>query len=221
MSQDDTKTKILVAAGPVFADKGYQAATVREICQLADVNLASVNYYFGDKQQLYDEAVRTAHQLCIAQVPMPDWPANASAEIKLAGFIRTMYTRMVGSQSAPWQTRLMMREVLDPTETCRQMVDDYFRPHFAMLLDILRELLGDDLPLHRLQQIGFSVVGQCLYYRVAGDVVTMMVGDAQRKEHFTIGQVAEHITQLTLSALCPGRSLAADVASAQPTTDLP
>ena len=221
MAQDDTKVRVLDAAGPVFADKGYQAATVREICQAADVNLASVNYYFGDKQQLYDEAVRQAHQLCIEQVPMPDWPADAPAEAKLAGFIRTMLTRMVGSQSAPWQTRLMMREVLDPTETCRQMVDDYFRPHFAMLLTILDELIEGDLPLHRRQQIGFSIVGQCLYYRVAGEVVTMMVGDAQQEEHFTIERIAEHITQLTLSALCPGRSLSVGRGPAQPTSDLP
>ncbi|MBL9122992.1 MAG: TetR family transcriptional regulator, partial [Planctomycetaceae bacterium] len=35
MASDDARNRILKAAGPVFADKGFQGATVREICQAA------------------------------------------------------------------------------------------------------------------------------------------------------------------------------------------
>ena len=45
---DDTATRVLNAAGPIFAEKGFKDATVREICSAAGVNLASVNYYFRD-----------------------------------------------------------------------------------------------------------------------------------------------------------------------------
>src|ERR1700683_3182024 len=55
---DGTRTKLLDAAGHVFADFGYQAATVREICARAGVNIALVNYYFGDKLELYTEVLR-------------------------------------------------------------------------------------------------------------------------------------------------------------------
>ena len=57
-----TRSRILNAAGPVFADKGFRDATVRDICQAASVNLASVNYHFGDKQRLYIESVKEAHR---------------------------------------------------------------------------------------------------------------------------------------------------------------
>jgi AcrR family transcriptional regulator len=46
---DDTATRVLNAAGLIFAEKGFKDATVREICSAAGVNLASVNYYFRDK----------------------------------------------------------------------------------------------------------------------------------------------------------------------------
>ena len=52
MSNDTTRERILQAAGEAFAAAGYRTTTVRDICQKADVNLASVNYHFGDKQRL-------------------------------------------------------------------------------------------------------------------------------------------------------------------------
>jgi len=62
MSEDDARTRILNVAGPIFAEKGFQATTIREICGQANVNVAAVNYHFGDKERLYTEAVKRAHQ---------------------------------------------------------------------------------------------------------------------------------------------------------------
>ncbi len=55
---DDTRANLLDAAGRVFAERGYQSATIREICRKAGANVASVNYTFGDKMGLYTEVLR-------------------------------------------------------------------------------------------------------------------------------------------------------------------
>src|ERR1700733_7975250 len=55
---DNTRARLLDAAGQVFAETGYQAATVRQICAQAGVNIALVNYHFGDKLELYTEVLR-------------------------------------------------------------------------------------------------------------------------------------------------------------------
>ncbi|GHF97702.1 TetR/AcrR family transcriptional regulator [Thalassotalea marina] len=47
-----TKTKILDAAETLFADKGFNGTSLREITSLADVNLAAVNYHYGSKKEL-------------------------------------------------------------------------------------------------------------------------------------------------------------------------
>lgn len=47
-----TKSKILDAAENLFADKGFNGTSLREITSLADVNLAAVNYHFGSKKEL-------------------------------------------------------------------------------------------------------------------------------------------------------------------------
>ena len=52
------KDRLLDKAEVLFAEKGYNAVTVREIIAAADCNLASINYYFGNKKNLYLEVFR-------------------------------------------------------------------------------------------------------------------------------------------------------------------
>jgi AcrR family transcriptional regulator len=56
MSRDqdggDTAQRLLAAATEVFAEVGYGAATLREICRRGRANIAGVNYHFRDKEQL-------------------------------------------------------------------------------------------------------------------------------------------------------------------------
>ena len=47
-----TKNKILDAAEQLFADKGFNGTSLREITGAAGVNLAAVNYHFGSKKEL-------------------------------------------------------------------------------------------------------------------------------------------------------------------------
>ena len=48
-SLDVKKEKLIEAAGQVFAEFGFQGATMREICLRAGANMATLNYYFGGK----------------------------------------------------------------------------------------------------------------------------------------------------------------------------
>ena len=52
MSKTDTKTRILDTAERLFAQKGFDAVSLRNIIASAKVNLAAVHYHFGSKQAL-------------------------------------------------------------------------------------------------------------------------------------------------------------------------
>ncbi len=197
---DSTKARILEAAGSVFAAKGFEAATIREICQSAGANLAAVNYHFGDKQRLYVEAVKHAHCSRAQEIPLPVWDAATPAALKLRGFVAVLLERMLGSDQAPWHAQLMLREIARPNLACEELVRDYIRPHFEVLKGILAELLPAGISDERLALTAFSVVGQCLFYRVARPVVSMLMGE-DRSERLTVGLLADHISGMILAAL--------------------
>src|ERR1700723_2840998 len=108
--QDDTRTKLLDAAGQVFAESGFQAATVREICARAGVNIALVNYHFGDKLELYTEVLRRS---------MGARTGSIRAELETAGppeevirrTIHAMVQHIFGCERPAWHFRLMVHEL--------------------------------------------------------------------------------------------------------------
>jgi AcrR family transcriptional regulator len=206
---EDARDRLLRAAGQAFAEHGFEGATVRDICLAANANVAAVNYYFGDKRRLYIESVKHAHRSRVEQVPLPEWPAGTPAAARLHDFIDTMLERMLGFGQPPWQVRLMLREVLQPTDACRELVEDYIRPHFEVLLGILDDIAEGRLPRSELRRVGMSIVGQCFLYRAAGDVVGMLVPADELASLHTPKRLAEHVTRFSLAALgaAPGLTL--------------
>jgi AcrR family transcriptional regulator len=198
----EVRGEILMAAGPIFAEVGFARATVREICGAAGVNVAAVNYYFGDKQRLYVETVKHAYQLRSTQVPMPAWSGDESPEEMLRGFLAALARRMLGEDQG-WTQQLLLREVLNPTSACKTLVEDFFRPQMDFVMDVLAKLLPSDVSMVRRRKVAFSVFGQCLFYRVAGEAVKLLVSDEERQSHFGIEDIASHIADLILSSIQP------------------
>jgi AcrR family transcriptional regulator len=203
----EPRERILSAAGQEFAERGYEAATVRDICLAAGVNLAAVNYYFGDKQRLYIESVKHAHEQRAGQVPLPEWSAGTPPQRKLRDFVGNLLERMLGFGQPPWEVRLMMREVLHPTDACRELVEDYVRPRFTLLVSILDELVDGRLSQTELRRVALSIIGQCFVYRAAGDVVAMLVPREELKSHHSLTPLADHVTGYALAALGETRPL--------------
>jgi AcrR family transcriptional regulator len=197
---DTARERIVESAGEMFAERGYDSTTVRDICQRAGVNIAAVNYYFGDKHRLYVEAVLRAHRWRMSRATLPKWSANTPPRQKLADFITTFIRRVRSEPDDVWRTRLVMREMLQPTGACAELVQESIRPQFELLLGILQELMPPRTSPQQLHLTAFSIVGQCLFYHVADPVIRNLI-DADEYESYEVDRLAEHIAAFSQQAL--------------------
>ncbi len=212
----ETRGRLLEAAGQVFADKGFQSGTVKEICDQAEANIAAVNYYFGGKERLYIEAVKHAHRCKASEIPLPDWPAGTPPARKLRDFIRVVLGRMIADDSPAWHAKLIMRELVEPTTACAEMARHNIKPMCDRLMAILEELLPAT-PTRQRFLIGFSIVGQCFHYRVNKPVIAVLVGEEEFR-NYTVDLLAQHIADFTLAALGYGPPVTEKAASEGITT---
>lgn len=196
---DDPRQRLLNAAGEEFAVRGFEGATVREICQRAQTNIAAINYYFRDKERLYIEVVKACCHCQSAAFPLPEWPAGTAPAEKLGQFIQILVRRMLAPEIPPWHRTVFLREMAQPTAACAELVRDHIRPSAAMLGQILEELLPDT-PERRRKMIGFSIIGQCLFHRVAQPILSLLVGEEEYRS-YDAQSLADHITEFSLAAL--------------------
>ncbi|HTW87438.1 MAG TPA: TetR/AcrR family transcriptional regulator, partial [Candidatus Binataceae bacterium] len=160
---DDTSQRLLQAAGEVFAEYGFRAATVREICERAGANVAAVNYHFRDKETLYGEVIRYASRRVAETYPFDPEPKGANPELRLRTLVRNYLMRFFDRNLA-WYGKLICRELSEPTNFFEQIVESDVRHYAEQLIEIVREFVGNDISDEQIRMCSNSVAGQCLLY---------------------------------------------------------
>jgi TetR/AcrR family transcriptional regulator, regulator of cefoperazone and chloramphenicol sensitivity len=205
VAQDLTKARLLESAGEEFAQKGFELARVRSICDRAGANLAAINYHFGDKEQLYVEVLREAHR-CGLDPLNERFDEAASPAERLRIFIHRFLDHVLAmNRPEDWQQRLMLREMLSPTGFSEVLIREVIRPRFEFMKGLMCEVCpeADD---RRLNALVFSVIGQCLHYKMARRVTERLVGEEAYRA-LDLDYLTDHITAFCLAALGIGPTL--------------
>jgi AcrR family transcriptional regulator len=205
LTPDLTREKLLEVAGPIFADRGYQAATIRDICVEAGANVAAVNYHFRDKLGLYTEvlqqSVRAVQVMAVQNVP----DQNAPPEDILRTLIRARLRSITGQDLPGWHSRLLARELVHPTPAFRQLVKNVARPNYRRLLELIGEMIGLAPNDERTRLCAISVVGQLLAYVLPGPLLTEIWPEL-RMTPDQVERIADHVADFSLSYLQDFRS---------------
>jgi len=200
-AQAATRQLLLDAAGEVFAERGFSAASVREICHRAGANVAAVNYHFGDKEALYSEVLQYALRCAREQYP-PNLGLRpgAGVEERLKAFVHSFLRRIFDGSRSSWHGRLMSHEMLEPTRALDGTVENEIRPLFEELQEIIRGLLGAKAKPEMVRRCAFSIVSECVFFHHCRPVVVRMFPNMNFDEG-KIAELAGHIAQFSLAAL--------------------
>ena len=129
MTESSTKDRLLDAAEVLFARKGYEAVSIREIAGDADVNIAAVNYHFQGKANLYREVLRRRLApkrekllAALAEVEAAD-VSQPRLEMLIRAFVGTHLRDALANPYGIHGLHLMSREMSEPRHGARVLIE--------------------------------------------------------------------------------------------------
>ena len=200
-SSRETRQRLLDAAGEVFAERGFRAATTREICAAAGANIAAINYHFGDKEHLYEEVLRHAHSYAAEHYPLADEADRTPAPSqRLQNFVSWYLTRVLGEGRPAWQGKLLVRAMQEPTPSFDALAQSEFRPLNEALESLCRKIMGAEATAGEARLAARSVMGQCFLYSYIKPVFALLYPE-ERYGPEDIRRLARLITEFSLGGM--------------------
>jgi TetR/AcrR family transcriptional regulator, regulator of cefoperazone and chloramphenicol sensitivity len=135
------KRKILQAAVEIFAERGYDRTTIREIVARAGAGLGAVNYHFRDKQGLYRETLLYASGLAHEQTraAVEGYPPAEALERWIAAVLH--FTLATGPDR--WAIRIFLYDVSDEGGRIRREIEGVIAQRSVGLIrPIVAQLIG-------------------------------------------------------------------------------
>ena len=196
-----TEQRLLEAAGEIFAEFGYRAATVRQICEKAGANVAAVNYHYGDKEQLYQAVLRSVPDAHAIKYPSRSGLSpEATAAEQLRAYVQALLHRVFDAGRPGWHSKIISREMVEPTRALDSLLEEVARPLHRELASIVRLLLGATANDEDVRFCALSIMGQCVYYHHARTVLARLYPE-QKYGAEEVARLVDHISAFSLAAL--------------------
>ncbi len=197
----DTRQRLLEAAAEVFSEQGYQASSVRQVCQRARANVAAVHYHFGGKEELYLELLRELGRRAFERYPAThELGPEPAAEERLFAFVQAFLLRVLSPDGFGRHGRILSREMVEPSPAFAQVIEEFIRPHFEYLCGVVAEILGCGAREPRVVLAARSIVAQCVFYHHARALLERLA-PGEPRDPAALRRLAEHVTRFSLEGL--------------------
>ncbi len=196
-----TKERLLKAAYRVFGRKGYRDATVSDICEEANVNIAAVNYHFGDKKTLYQKVLGDSFEKANKIYPFDgNLPEDADSRDKLrayiSGFMHRIFDEELFLTGDIWA-----KEMANPTGHFEEVIDDKIEPHLKYLSQIIEEIAENKLKKQDVYLCLMSIIHQCMAFKFKKHFKPPHSGFLNLSIENNLEAVIEHIFRFTLGGI--------------------
>jgi AcrR family transcriptional regulator len=201
---EQTRERLLDAAEALFARQGYAATSVREVTALAGSNIASVNYHFGGKHNLYVEMFRrrvvAMRELRVRSVQEAMAGSEAVLEDVLRAFAGAFLAPLVGAESGRVAVELIAREMLDPQLPRELLMDEVFGPVQQALAEALVASTRG-LTAQRARLCVFSVIAQLIHVAHRTSKREMDETAEQMGTPWPLAELVEHIVSYSAAGV--------------------
>jgi AcrR family transcriptional regulator len=194
----DTQRRLLEAAGEVFAERGFHSATMKEITDRAGASLASINYHFSDKAELYAAVMRTLTVEAEMALP-PERSPGDTAPQQFKRLVHALVEHCLRRDKPRWQHVLIGREMAQPTGALEPFIRKVIRPINDRLAEIVAAMTSRKTQDQVVGLIVASIIGQCVYH--AHHTQNMAELHPQLGPSVDVGQIAEHIATFSLAGI--------------------
>lgn len=196
--------RLLDAAEELFCEHGFKGTSIRDIAASAGCNIASVNYYFGGKNNLYIEVWRR-HLIPMrdARIASIEKVMSQNGRVELEDLLRSFADTFVGSMVDPDKTSrlssLMAREYIDRHLPANIFVDEVMTPTMnAMRAAIIKTC--PSLDESKVLLVIFSLIGQ-LVHLVHVSAIFEQGGDSLGLPVLNASEAVEHIVKFSIAGI--------------------
>ncbi len=199
LKSSDRRQQVLAAASRLFAERGFRGTHIREICHEANVNIASVCYYFHGKQELYAMVVQEA---CQGLRTPPEIVALLAQQMtpgqRLKATVESLFRRLSGESQ--WVAKLAARELVEPAVDRSGLVSSGFQQDLVLLESAVRQLLAPGGDPNTVRLTALSVLSQCVFFCAAQDALSIIFPKGGMAS-VSSDALARHVVSLSLGAL--------------------
>lgn len=185
-----TQVALLDAAARLFAQRGFDAVSTRDIATAAGAHPALIGYHFGSKENLYiavfkaivDEMTRRLNPLLIgitATLDSASGKRSGSAQAKelLSALCDAMVLTLANPEAKSW-AQLIVREQQEPTEAFTLLYDGIMSRVMATMTRLV-QVAAPGRTQEEAQLTVLAIIGQMMVYRVARAGVLKHLGWAE------------------------------------------
>ena len=195
----ETRDRLLEAAAEVFAEVGYHAATIRQICAKAHANVALVNYHFGDKSELYEAVLHSLlRDSAVLEVQDRLTRPGRTPEETLREVIYLRLTGILHHERHSWHLRLLCHEMANPSPAAAKVQKLFLQPIAARASMLVGSMLGLPADHPKTRLCLFSIAGQVIFHVLSSTALGKLTGRPPITEA-ECEVLADHISEFSLA----------------------
>jgi len=193
------RDRLLDSAEQLFAERGFESTSVRDLAAAAGCNIASVNYYFV-YVEIWRRHLHLLRETRIASIDkvLSESEGEPCLEDLLRSFAHAFIGPLVDESGGPRLIKLMAREMINPHLPASMFGDDVIKPTLSAMQQALAKVCPD-LPESKVPLVVFSLIGQLVHtIRVKMMLHSM---DDEALAMFEPARVIDHIVAFSAAGI--------------------